>query len=108
MVTRYGLSEELGPVAYGENQDEVFLGHSIARQQNIAEHTQQVISAEVRKLIDAARASAREILAARRADLDTLAELLLRHETLDGRQIGDLLAGAASPSQPRRVMTETS
>jgi cell division protease FtsH len=92
MVTRYGLSEVLGPVAYGENRDEVFLGHSVARQENIGAHTAEVIAAEVRKLIDAAVLRAREILSARRKELDTLAEALMRHETLSGRQVSELFA----------------
>jgi cell division protease FtsH len=100
MVTRYGLSEALGPVAYGENRDEVFLGHSVARQENIGEQTAAVIAAEIRKLIDAAVLQAREILSARRDELNALAEALLQHETLSGRQIGDLLAGR---SQERRT-----
>ncbi len=95
MVTRYGLSEELGPVAYGENRDEVFLGHSVARQETVAEQTAQVIATEVRKLIDSALRCARDILSARREELDALAEALLRHETLSGRQIADLLASRA-------------
>ncbi len=95
MVTRYGLSEELGAVAYGENQDEVFLGHSVTRQQSISEQTAQVISVEVRKLIDSALARARAVLNARRAELDILAQGLLRYETLSGEEIASLLAGKA-------------
>ena len=94
MVTRYGLSEALGPVAYGENQDEVFLGHSIARQQNVAEQTAQVIAVEIRGLIDAALLDAREILSRNRGPLEILAAALLRHETLSARQISDLLSQA--------------
>ncbi len=106
MVTRYGLSEALGPVAYGENQEEVFLGHSVARQQNVAEQTQQLIATEVRKLIDGALATARGILTAQRTELDALAQLLLHHETLDGRQIRDLLANAPSASSTRPALTK--
>ncbi len=93
MVTRWGLSDELGPVAYAENQEEVFLGHSVARQQSVSEQTAQVIAVEVRKLIDAAVAQARRILTARRGELETLAEGLLRYETLSGDEIRSLLAG---------------
>jgi cell division protease FtsH len=93
MVTRLGLSEALGTVAYGENQDEVFLGHSITRQQNISEHTAQIITAEVRKLIDAALAEGESILIAHRTELDTLAQGLLVYETLSGEEISELLAG---------------
>jgi cell division protease FtsH len=93
MVTRWGLSEKLGAVAYGENQEEVFLGHSVARQQNISEQTAEVIAAEVRRLIDSGLLEARRILTTHRAGLDILAQALLRHETLSGEQIRDLLAG---------------
>ncbi len=95
MVTRWGVSEELGPVAYAENQDEVFLGHSVARQQNVSEQTAQVIAVEVRKLIDAAIAQARRILTTHRTELETLAQALLRYETLSGEEIRALLTGAA-------------
>jgi cell division protease FtsH len=109
MVTRWGLSEALGTVAYGENQEEVFLGHSIARQQNISEHTAQIIAVEVRKLIDAALAQGESILLAHRSEVDTLAQGLLLYETLSGEDIAELLAGrtpvrdtapAASPVSP--------
>jgi cell division protease FtsH len=95
MVTRWGLSEALGTVAYGENQDEVFLGHSIARQQNISEHTAQIIAVEVRKLLDAALAQGRAILSSHRGELDTLAQGLMLYETLSGEDIEGLLAGRA-------------
>ena len=52
MVTQYGMSEEMGPLAYGENEQEVFLGHSVARQQNMSEETQCKIDAEVRRLVE--------------------------------------------------------
>jgi cell division protease FtsH len=103
MVTRYGSSEVLGPVAYGENRDEVFLGHSVARQENIGEHTAEVIAAEIRKLIDSAVLRAREILSARRDELDALAAALLHHETLSGRQITDLLADGAQARKTASV-----
>jgi cell division protease FtsH len=95
MVTRWGLSDALGTVAYGENQDEVFLGHSIARQQNISEHTAQIIAIEVRALIDAALAQGRTILNAHRSELDALAQGLMTYETLSGEEIAELLAGRA-------------
>jgi cell division protease FtsH len=96
MVTRWGLSEELGAVAYAEDQEEVFLGHSVARQHTISEQTAQSISLEVRKLIDAALIEARTILSTHRAQLDTLARALLQHETLTGDEIRSLLAPTAS------------
>jgi cell division protease FtsH len=97
MVTRWGLSEALGTVAYGENQDEVFLGHSVARQHNVSEETAQAIAVEVRKLIDAGLEQARRILTAHRDQLETLANGLLQYETLSGEEIRDLLAGRPVP-----------
>jgi cell division protease FtsH len=95
MITRWGMSEALGAVAYGENQEEVFLGHSVARQQNVPEQTAQLIAGEVRKLIDAALSQARRILTAYRRELETVAQGLLRYETLSGEEIRGLLAGDA-------------
>src|SRR6185295_1013762 len=92
MVTRWGLSEELGTVAYGENQEEVFLGHSVSRQQNVSEQTAQKIDAEIRRLVEAGLKEARDILTAKRADLETLARGLLEYETLTGDEIKNLLA----------------
>jgi cell division protease FtsH len=94
MVTRWGLSERLGAVAYGEDQEEVFLGHSVARQHTISEETAQIITLEVRKLVDAGLDDARRILTAHRDHLETLAAALLRQETLSGEEIRNLLAGA--------------
>ena len=95
MVTRWGLSDKLGTVAYGENQDEVFLGYQVSRQQNISEATAQTIDAEVRKLVEAGYAEATQILTDKRADLEVLARGLLEFETLSGDEIKDLLAGQA-------------
>ena len=62
MVTRWGFSDELGVVAYGENQEEVFLGHSVARTQNVSEETAKMIDAEVKRLVQAGYDEARRIL----------------------------------------------
>jgi cell division protease FtsH len=108
MVTRWGFSPELGAVSYGENQDEVFLGMSVARQQNISEATAQKIDAEVKRLVDAGHTEARQILEEKRADLEVLAKGLLEFETLSGDEIIDLLKGkkpnresVIEPSTPR-------
>jgi cell division protease FtsH len=93
MVTRWGFSDKLGHVAYGDNQEEVFLGHSVARQQNISEETAQIIDAEVRRLIDEAYTSARTILTKKKKDWIALAEGLLEYETLSGDEIKQLIAG---------------
>ncbi|HWK86417.1 MAG TPA: ATP-dependent zinc metalloprotease FtsH [Xanthobacteraceae bacterium] len=108
MVTRWGFSPELGTVAYGENQEEVFLGHSVSRTQNISETTAQKIDSEVRRLVEEGLSEARKILTEKRADLETLAKGLLEYETLSGDEIQGLLAGhppvregVSEPSGPR-------
>ncbi|MEQ9573143.1 MAG: ATP-dependent zinc metalloprotease FtsH [Nitratireductor sp.] len=93
MVTRWGFSDKLGQVAYGENQEEVFLGHSVARQQNMSQETQQLIDAEVRRLIDEAYDSARSILTKKKKAWIAIAEGLLEYETLSGDEIKQLIAG---------------
>ncbi len=95
MITRWGFSEKLGKVAYGENQQEVFLGHSVAQQKNVSEDTAQIIDAEVRRLVDDAYDSATKILKKRKKDLKAIAEGLLEYETLTGKEINDMLAGKA-------------
>jgi cell division protease FtsH len=93
MVARWGLSEEVGMVAYEENQEEVFLGHSVARQHNVSEQTAQTIASEVRKLIDAAHEEAQRILTVHHGQLETVAQGLLKYESLSGEDIRNLLAG---------------
>jgi cell division protease FtsH len=93
MVTRWGLSDALGTVAYDENQEEVFLGYSVARQQNISEATVQKIDAEIRRYVKEGYQEALKILTEKRADLETLAKGLLEFETLSGDEIKDLLMG---------------
>jgi cell division protease FtsH len=93
MVTRWGLSETLGTVAYGENQDEVFLGYQVSRQQSISEETSRKIDGEIRRLVEGGYAEAQHILETKRADLEVLAKGLLEFETLTGDEITDLLAG---------------
>ncbi|MEA2837962.1 MAG: cell division protease FtsH [Bradyrhizobium sp.] len=93
MVTRWGLSEELGTVSYGENQDEVFLGMSVSRTQNASEATVQKIDTEIRRFVEEGYNEATRILTEKRADLEALAKGLLEFETLSGDEIIDLLAG---------------
>lgn len=93
MVVRYGMSDDLGPIAYSENQEEVFLGHSVSRQQNISEATAQKIDSEIRRIIDTSYNRARDILTARLDDLHTIARGLLEYETLSGDEIINLLKG---------------
>jgi cell division protease FtsH len=88
-----GFSEELGMVAYGDNQEEVFLGMSMGRQQNLSESTAQKIDAEVKRLVEEGYQAAKKILTEKRSDFETLAEALLEFETLSGDEIKDLLNG---------------
>ncbi len=93
MVTQWGLSEELGPLAYGDNQEEVFLGHSVSRQQNMSEETARKIDMEIKRLVQAGYDSARTILTEHIDDLHALAKGLLEYETLSGEEIMGLLRG---------------
>ena len=93
MVTRFGMSDSLGPIAYAENQEEVFLGHSVSRTQNISESTAQKIDAEIHRIIDECYTRARQILTDNQADLNVLARGLLEYETLTGDEIIALLKG---------------
>jgi cell division protease FtsH len=93
MVTRFGMSDSLGPIAYAENQEEVFLGHSVSRTQNISEATAQKIDSEIHRIIDESYQRAKEILTSRQSDLNVLARGLLEYETLTGDEINALLKG---------------
>ena len=93
MVTRWGYSDALGTVAYGDNQEEVFLGHSVARTQNVSEDTAQTIDLEVRRLVQTAYDEAKRILTERLEDLHTVAKALLEYETLSGDEIINVVKG---------------
>ncbi len=93
MVTKWGLSEKLGPLTYGDDDGEVFLGHSIAKHKDISESTAQIIDEEVRKIIDRGYANAKRILEANRDKLHNMASALLKYETLDTEQVADIMAG---------------
>jgi cell division protease FtsH len=93
MVTQWGFSDKLGRVAYGDNQEEVFLGHSVARQQNVSEETAQLIDAEVRRLIDEAYTEATRLMTKHKKAWIAVAEGLLEYETLSGDEIRQIIAG---------------
>ncbi len=93
MVTRLGYSDELGTVAYGDNNDEVFLGMSMGRTRTVSESTAQTIDAEVRRLVHNGQEDARKILTDKREGLETVAKALLEYETLTGDEIIGLLEG---------------
>jgi cell division protease FtsH len=100
MVTRYGFSDDLGPIEFAANEEEVFLGHSVARQQNISEATAQKVDAEIHRIIDESYQNARRILTERQTDLNVLARGLLEYETLTGDEIVALLKGIAPVRTP--------
>jgi len=93
MVTRWGYSDQLGLVSYGDNQEEVFLGHSVSRTQNVSETTANIIDAEVKRLVQAGYDDAKRILTDRIEDLHTLAKALLEYETLSGDEIINAMKG---------------
>ncbi|SLN73293.1 ATP-dependent zinc metalloprotease FtsH [Oceanibacterium hippocampi] len=95
MVTQWGLSEKLGPLAYESNQEEVFLGHSVSQQKNMSESTAQMIDQEIRRIVEGAEAEARRIITENIDGLHKLAAALLEYETLSGEEIKAILRGEA-------------
>jgi cell division protease FtsH len=93
MVTEWGMSEKLGMISYGDNGQEVFLGHSVTQNKNVSEATAREIDTEIKAIIDHAYAEARRILTERRADLESLAQGLLEYETLSGDEIEAVIRG---------------
>ncbi|SHJ52518.1 cell division protease FtsH [Roseomonas rosea] len=93
MVTEWGMSEKIGMVAYGSNDQEVFLGHSVTQSKNLSEATAQAIDGEIRSIIDAAYQRAKKTLTERIEDLHALAKGLLEYETLSGDEIRQVLRG---------------
>jgi cell division protease FtsH len=93
MVTEWGMSDKLGMVAYGENSQEVFLGHSVTQSKNLSEETARLIDGEIRGIIDAAYSRATRILTENRGELELLAKGLLEHETLSGDEIRLVIKG---------------
>ena len=99
MVTRFGMSKDLGPLSYGENEEEVFLGRSITRQQHMSEETAKKVDMEVKKLVDEGYEKAKKILTTKIEDLHKLAKALLVYETLSGEEIKDLLEKNLEPKR---------
>ena len=93
MVMKYGMSEKLGPLAYGDNEEEVFLGHSVARTQSMSEETQKLVDNEVKAIIDKSYKIAEKIITEKRKYLDLIANGLIEYETLTGDEINSLLEG---------------
>jgi cell division protease FtsH len=91
MVCEWGMSEKMGMVEYGEHEDYVFLGRDISRARDYSEATAEQIDGEVRKLIDDAYQTAKNVLTERRSNLEAIAKALLEYETLDGAQIKEII-----------------
>ncbi len=97
MVTKWGLSEELGPIAYGEEEDEVFLGRSVTQHKNVSDDTARKIDEVVRSILDNAHNRTKKLLNDNIDKLHTMAKLLLQYETIDAPQIDAVMEGREPP-----------
>jgi len=111
MVTQWGMSDVLGPMVYGENEGEIFLGRSITTHKNVSETTMQKVDAEIRRIIDEQYSLARRMLEENRDKVEAMAKALLEYETIDADQINDIMSGlpprppkpaAQAPQQPSK------
>ncbi|MEQ8825293.1 MAG: ATP-dependent zinc metalloprotease FtsH [Filomicrobium sp.] len=93
MVTEWGMSEKLGPLLYNENQQEVFLGHSIAQQQNMSEETAKLIDEEIRRIVNTGYDTAWEVLSNHRDELESITQALMEYETISGNEVEGLMKG---------------
>jgi cell division protease FtsH len=109
MVTQWGMSEELGPMVYGENDGEVFLGRSVTTHKSVAETTMQKVDQEIRRIIDGQYTLARSLLESNRDKVEAMTKALLEWETLDADQLDDIMAGlpprAPKPQSPPQPPT---
>ena len=103
MVTRYGMTDALGPMVYADNEGEVFLGRSVTKTTNMSEQTMQKVDAEVRRIIDQQYALARKLIEDNQDKMHTMAKALLEYETLDSEQLDDIMAG--NPPRPPKDWT---
>jgi len=103
MVTRYGMSDNLGPMVYGDNEGEVFLGRSITTHKNLSEATLQKVDVEIRRIIDEQYGLAKRLLGENRDKVEAMTAALLEWETIDAEQINDIMAGQPPrpPKQPQ-------
>jgi len=97
MVTKWGLSDELGPIAYGEEDDEVFLGRSVTQHKSVSDDTARRIDEVVRSILDKAYARTTELVTANLDKLHTMSQLLLQYETIDAPQIDAIMEGRDPP-----------
>jgi len=106
MVTRYGMSDVLGPMVYAENEGEVFLGRSITKTTNMSEETMRKVDAEIRRIIDEQYALARRLIEENRDKVEVMAKALLEFETIDADQIDDIVQGRP-PRPPKSTPSST-
>ena len=106
MVTKYGMSEEMGPVEYGENQEEVFLGRSVTQTQSVSEEVAKKIDKEIRKLVDEGYNKARQILTEKIDDLHKIAKALITYETLTGEEIENIINKNIYPADKQDLKVE--
>ena len=99
MVTKWGLSDKMGPLTYSEDEGEVFLGRSVTQQKNVSPETAQAIDHEVRQIIDRNYKRAKMILKKHAKQLDAMAEALMRYETIDRAQIINIMEGKVPSPQ---------
>jgi cell division protease FtsH len=93
MVTQWGMSDQLGPMVYGENEGEVFLGRSITTHKNVSESTMQQVDAEIRRIIDGQYALARKLIEDNSDKVEAMAKALMEWETIDADQVNDIMEG---------------
>ncbi len=104
MVTQWGMSESLGPMVYGENEGEIFLGRSVTTHKNVSEATMQNVDIEIRRIIDEQYSLARKLVEENRDKIEAMAKALLEWETIDSDQIGDIMEGR-TPRPPKPAQT---
>ena len=93
MVTKWGLTEKLGPLTYAEDEDEVFLGRSVTQHKHVSDDTARLIDVEVREIIDAAHGTAKTLLESHKSQLHMMADALMKYETITGGQIDQIMDG---------------
>ncbi|MGL1832692.1 ATP-dependent zinc metalloprotease FtsH [Rhodocyclaceae bacterium SMB388] len=102
MVTQWGMSDNLGPMVYGEEEGEIFLGRQVTTHRNVSEATMQKVDAEIRRIIDQQYALARRLIEENRDKIEAMTQALLEWETLDSDQINDIVEGRP-PRPPKQV-----
>jgi cell division protease FtsH len=106
MVTRYGMTDELGPMVYAENEGEVFLGRSVTKTTTMSEETMRKVDLVIRRIIDEQYSTARKLIEDHKDKMHAMAAALLEWETIDAEQIDDIMAG--KPPRPPKDWTPNS